>query len=76
MHVVSNSRRPVPLEHVLYTGPAPGLEDDYGKQRRTFTVLDHNGIFSNEWYVATDRSATEIGGLFVLCRLISDAVER
>ncbi|XP_043197752.1 helicase SKI2W-like [Amphibalanus amphitrite] len=48
--VVSCPNRPVPLEHQLYTGPAQELRDADLQPKRTFTVLDHNGIFSNDNY--------------------------
>ncbi|KAF0313990.1 Helicase SKI2W [Amphibalanus amphitrite] len=46
--VVSCPNRPVPLEHQLYTGPAQEWRDANLQPKRTFTVLDHNGIFSND----------------------------
>ena len=51
MYVVTCERRPVPLEHLLYTGPADDLLDPGLLPRRTYTVLDHNGVFSDERWV-------------------------
>ena len=48
MHVVSCERRPVPLIHQLYTGPDADLRDDTLQPLCTHTVLDQNGVFSDD----------------------------
>ena len=58
VYVVTCDRRPVPLNHLLYNGPADDLQNDQLLPRRTFEVLDHNGIFSDEKWVTTSGSST------------------